>query len=135
MGAEATLLELLDAASHVVAGDDLYGGTWRLFDRVRKRSAGLSVTYVDQTDLDAFTAAITPKTRLIWVELPSNPLLKVADLAAIAAIGKAAGALTVADSTFASPLIQRPLDLALISSCIRPRNIFRAIPTSSPACS
>ncbi len=111
MGAEATLLELLDAGSHVVAGDDLYGGTWRLFDRVRKRSAGLSVTYVDQTDLDAFTAAITPKTRLVWVELPSNPLLKVADLAAVAAIGKAAGALTVANSTFASPLIQRPLDL------------------------
>ena len=111
MAAEATLLELLDQGSHVVAGDDLYGGTWRLFERVRKRSAGLSVTYVDPTDVDAFTAAVTPKTRMIWVELPTNPLLKVADLAAIAAIGKRAGALTVADSTFASPMIQHPLDL------------------------
>ncbi len=111
MAAEATLLDLLDEGSHVVASDDLYGGTWRLFERVRKRSAGLSVTYVDAADTDAFSAAITPKTRLIWVESPTNPLLKVADLAAIAAIGKAAGVLTVADSTFASPLIQRPLDL------------------------
>jgi len=111
MAAEATLLDLLDQGSHVVASDDLYGGTWRLFERVRKRSAGLSVTFVDPTDLDAFTAAVTPKTRMIWVESPTNPLLKVADLAAIAKIGKAAGALTVADSTFASPLIQRPLDL------------------------
>jgi cystathionine gamma-lyase len=111
MAAEATLLELLDQGSHVVASDDLYGGTWRLFERVRKRSAGLSVTYVDPTDLDAITAAIKPETRMIWVESPTNPLLKVADLAAIAAIGKAAAALTVADSTFASPMIQRPLDL------------------------
>jgi cystathionine gamma-lyase len=111
MAAEATLLELLDHGSHVVAADDLYGGTWRLFERVRKRSAGLSVTYVDPTDPDAVKAAIRPETGLIWVESPTNPLLKVADLAAIAAIGKAAGALTVADSTFASPMIQTPLDL------------------------
>lgn len=111
MAAEATLLELLDHGSHVVAADDLYGGTWRLFERVRKRSAGLSVTYVDPTDPDAVKAAIRPETGLIWVELPTNPLLKVADLAAIAAIGKAAGALTVADFTFASPMIQTPLDL------------------------
>jgi len=111
MAAEATLLELLDQGSHVVASDDLYGGTWRLFERVRKRSAGLSVTYVDPTDLDAITAVIKPETRVIWIESPSNPLLKVADLAAVAATGKAAGALTVADSTFASPMIQRPLDL------------------------
>ncbi len=101
----------------MVAGDDLYGGTWRLFERVRKRSAGLSVTYVDPTDLDAFTAAVTPNTRMIWVESPTNPLLKVADLAAIAAIGKRAGALTVANSTFASPMIQRPLDLGF-DSCV-----------------
>ena len=111
MAAEATLLELLDQGSHVIASDDLYGGTWRLFERVRKRSAGLSVTFVDPTDLDAFTAAVTPETRMIWVESPTNPLLKVVDLAAIAKIGKSAGALTVADSTFASPMIQRPLDL------------------------
>jgi cystathionine gamma-lyase len=113
MAAEATLLELLDQGSHVIASDDLYGGTWRLFERVRKRSAGLSVTFVDPTDLDAFTAAVTPETRMIWVESPTNPLLKVVDLAAIAKIGKAAGALTVADSTFASPMIQRPLDLGI----------------------
>ena len=111
MAAEATLLELLEQGSHVVASDDLYGGTWRLFERVRKRSAGLSVTFVDPTNADAITAAITPKTRLIWTESPTNPLLKVADLSAIAAIGKSAGVLTVADSTFASPMIQRPLDL------------------------
>ncbi|MGB9164628.1 MAG: PLP-dependent aspartate aminotransferase family protein [Rhodomicrobium sp.] len=111
MAAEATLLELLDQGSHVIASDDLYGGTWRLFERVRKRSAGLSVTFVDPTDLDAFTAAVTPETRMIWVESPTNPLLKVVDLAAIAKIGKSAGVLTVADSTFASPMIQRPLDL------------------------
>ena len=86
-----------------MASDDLYGGTWRLFERVRKRSAGLSVTFVDPTDPDAFTAAITPKTRMIWVESPTNPLLKVADLAAIAAIGKRAGALTVANSTSPRP--------------------------------
>jgi cystathionine gamma-lyase len=111
MAAEATLLELLDQGSHIVASDDLYGGTWRLFERVRKRSAGLSVTYVDPADLDALTAAVTTNTKLIWVESPTNPLLKVGDLAAIAALGKAAGALTVADSTFASPIIQRPLSL------------------------
>ncbi len=111
MAAEATLLELLDHGSHVVAGDDLYGGTWRLFERVRKRSAGLRVTYVDPTDLDAITTAVRPETRLIWVESPTNPLLKVADLAAIAAICKKAGVLAVADSTFASPMIQRPLGL------------------------
>ena len=111
MAAEATVLELLDHGSHVVASDDLYGGTWRLFERVRKRSAGLSVTYTDPTDADALAAAIGPETRMIWVESPTNPLLKVADLAAIAAIGKTRGILTVANSTFASPMIQRPLDL------------------------
>jgi cystathionine gamma-lyase len=110
MAAEATVLELLDSGSHIVAADDLYGGTWRLFERVRKRSAGLSVTYADPADADALAAAIEPKTRMIWVESPSNPLLKVADLAAIAAIGKTRGILTVADSTFASPIIQRPLE-------------------------
>ena len=104
-------MELLDHGRHVVAGDDLYGGTWRLYERVRKRSAGLRVTYVDPTDLDAITTAVRPETRLIWVELPTNPLLKVADLAAIAAIGKKAGVLAVADSTFGSPMIQRPLGL------------------------
>ncbi|ADP71094.1 Cys/Met metabolism pyridoxal-phosphate-dependent protein [Rhodomicrobium vannielii ATCC 17100] len=112
MAAEATVLELLDHGSHIVASDDLYGGTWRLLERVRKRTAGHSVTFVDVTDLDAVKAAVQKgKTRVIWVESPTNPLLKVPDLAAIAAIGKSAGALTVADSTFASPVIQKPLDL------------------------
>jgi len=112
MAAEATVLELIDHGSHIVASDDLYGGTWRLLERVRKRTAGHSVAFVDLTDLDAVKAAVQKgKTRVVWVESPTNPLLKVPDLAAIAAIGKAAGALTVADSTFASPIIQKQLDL------------------------
>ena len=111
LAAQATLLELLDQGSRITAVDDLYGGSWRLFERVRKRSAGHIVTYADPTNLDAFEAAIGPKTNMIWVESPTNPSLKVADLAAIAAIGKARGILTVADSTFASPMIQRPLEL------------------------
>jgi len=110
LAAEATVLELLDHGSHVVAADDVYGGTWRLFERVRRRSAGLSVSYVDPADSAAIEAAITPATRMIWVETPTNPLLKIADLAAIAAIGRRAGVLTVADSTFASPMVQRPLE-------------------------
>ncbi|MCR6631939.1 MAG: PLP-dependent aspartate aminotransferase family protein [Magnetospirillum sp.] len=113
LAAEATVLELLDQGGHIVAADDLYGGTWRLFERVRRRSAGLSITYVDPTDIAAIAAAITPATRLIWVETPTNPLLKVADLAAIGRLGRERGVLTVADSTFASPHIQRPLELGI----------------------
>lgn len=111
LAAEASVLELLDSGAHIVAGDDLYGGSWRLFERVRRRTAGLDITYVDATDLSAVRAAITPQTRLIWLETPTNPLLKVADLAAIAALAKEKGVLVVVDSTFASPHIQRPLDL------------------------
>ncbi len=111
LAAEATVLELLDSGAHIVAGDDLYGGSWRLFERVRRRSAGLDISYVDATDLGALRAAITPRTRLIWLETPTNPLLKVADLAAVAALAKEKGVLLVVDSTFASPHIQRPLDL------------------------
>lgn len=113
LAAEATVLELLDHGAHIVAGDDLYGGSWRLFERVRKRSAGLSITYVDATDIAAVRAALTPETQLIWLETPSNPLLKVADLAAIGALGKERGVLTLVDSTFASPHIQRPLGLGI----------------------
>lgn len=113
LAAEATVLELLEHGAHIVAGDDLYGGSWRLFERVRKRSAGLRVSYVDATDIAAVRAAITPETRLIWVETPTNPLLKVPDLAAIGRLGKEKGVLTVADSTFASPHIQRPLGLGI----------------------
>ncbi len=111
LAAQATILELLDQGSRITAVDDLYGGSWRLFERVRKRSAGHIVTYADPTNLAAFEAAIGPKTKMIWVESPTNPSLKVADLAAIADMGKARGILTVADSTFASPMIQRPLEL------------------------
>jgi cystathionine gamma-lyase len=110
MAAIGTVLESLDAGSHVVAGDDLYGGTFRLFERVRKRSAGLRFTYVDMSDLDAFATALQPDTRLVWVETPTNPLLKLADLAAIGAICRGRGIIAAADNTFASPWNQRPLE-------------------------
>jgi cystathionine gamma-lyase len=95
----------------VIAGDDLYGGTYRLFERVRRNSAGLEFTYVDPSDLSAVEAAIRPNTRLIWIETPSNPLLKLTDLAAIAKLAKRRGLLAVADNTFATPYVQRPLAL------------------------
>ncbi|WP_038907801.1 trans-sulfuration enzyme family protein [Dickeya oryzae] len=111
LAASATVLELLDQGSHIVAVDDIYGGTWRLLDRVRKRTAGLSVTYVDPTDLSTLEQAITPQTRMIWVETPTNPLLKLADLRAIAELAQRHGVISVADNTFASPALQRPLEL------------------------
>ena len=111
MAATATLLELLDRDAHVVASDDLYGGTYRLFTRVRARTAGLSVSYVDLRDRAALEAAIRPETRLIWIETPSNPMLKLVDLAMVAEVGRQRGILTVADNTFASPYVQRPLEL------------------------
>jgi len=110
MAAEGTVLELLDAGSHIVAVDDLYGGTYRLFENVRKRSMNLSVTYVDPRDTGAIAAAIRPETRMIWVETPTNPLLKLADLEAIGALAKDRGVLAVCDSTFATPMLQRPLE-------------------------
>ncbi|MDN0076133.1 PLP-dependent aspartate aminotransferase family protein [Crenobacter sp. SG2303] len=109
LAAIATVLDLLPAGSHIVAIDDLYGGTVRLFDRVRKPSANLDVSYVDSADLAALEAAIRPNTRLLWVETPSNPLNKLADLAALAAIAKRHGLIAVADNTFASPVLQQPL--------------------------
>ncbi|WP_240126957.1 cystathionine gamma-synthase [Thermomonas alba] len=111
LAALATLLELLDHGDHVIAMDDLYGGSYRLFERVRRRSAGLQFSYVDLTDPEALAAAITPKTKLVWIETPTNPLLKVVDIAAIAAIAKAHGLLVAVDNTFASPILQRPLAL------------------------
>jgi len=108
--ATATLLECLDHGAHVIATDDLYGGTLRLFERVRRRSAGLELSTVDMTDPGAVEAAIRPNTRLIWVETPTNPMLKLVDLDAVAAIGRRHGVWTVADNTFASPFVQRPLD-------------------------
>ncbi len=111
LAAIATLLDALDAGDHVVASEDLYGGSFRLFDKVRKRSAALEFTFLDLADLAAVESAITPKTKLIWVETPTNPLLRLVDLAAIAAIAKRHGVLAVADNTFASPYVQRPLEL------------------------
>ena len=111
LAAMATVLDVLDTGSHIVAGDDLYGGTFRLFERVRKRSAGLDFTFVDMSSPENVEAAIRPNTRMLWVETPSNPLLKLADLERIAAIARPRGILTVADNTFASPYLQRPIEL------------------------
>ncbi|HEY8507349.1 MAG TPA: cystathionine gamma-synthase [Steroidobacteraceae bacterium] len=110
MAASSTVLELLDAGSHIIAMHDLYGGSYRLLENVRKRSAGHSVSFVDLTDPAALEAAIRPNTRLVWVETPTNPLLKVVDLAAVADIARRHGLLSVCDNTFATPFIQRPLE-------------------------
>lgn len=110
LAAISTVLELLDSGSHIIAVDDVYGGTWRLIENVRKRSAALQVSWVKPEDLDGLQAAIRPETRMIWVETPTNPLLKLADLAAIADIAKRHRLISVADNTFASPALQRPLE-------------------------
>jgi cystathionine gamma-lyase len=106
----ATVLELLDAGAHVVAMDDLYGGSYRLFERVRKRSMGLQPTFVDLSDERAFKAALRPETRMVWVESPTNPLLKLVDMEMVAGVARQRGILTVMDNTFSSPWVQRPLD-------------------------
>jgi cystathionine gamma-lyase len=111
LAAIATVLDLLDSGSHVVASDDLYGGTYRLFERVKRRSAGLAFDFLDTGDPERIERALRPETRLIWVETPTNPLLRLADLEAIARLARAKGCLTVADNTFASPCVQRPLEL------------------------
>ncbi|ABP60448.1 PLP-dependent aspartate aminotransferase family protein [Enterobacter sp. 638] len=110
LAAIATVLELLDKDSHIVAIDDVYGGTYRLIENVRKRSTGLQVSWVKPGDLAALDAAIRPETKMIWVETPTNPLLKLADLAGIAAIARRHNIISVADNTFASPVIHRPLE-------------------------
>ena len=110
LAASATILDMLEHGSHIVASDDLYGGTRRLFERVRKQSAGLDITYVDLGNPDAVKAALRPNTKLVWVETPTNPLLKLADLEAIAAAARGHGTWLVADNTFASPYVQRPLE-------------------------
>jgi cystathionine gamma-lyase len=107
----ATVLELLDSGAHAIASDDLYGGTFRLFERVRRRSANLDFTFVDLTDLSHLEGAIKQNTRMIWVETPSNPLLKLVDLEGIARFAAENGLLSVCDNTFASPWIQRPLEV------------------------
>jgi cystathionine gamma-lyase len=110
LAASATLLDALPAGSHVVALDDLYGGTYRLFERVRRQSASLEFTFIDVSDRARLEAALRPNTRMIWVESPSNPLLKIVDLAAVADFARARHILSVADNTFATPWVQRPLE-------------------------
>jgi cystathionine gamma-lyase len=110
MAASATVLELLDAGSHIVAMHDLYGGSYRLLENVRKRSAGHRVSFVDLSNPAALTSAILPDTRLVWVESPTNPLLKLVDLSAVAALARRHRLLAVCDNTFATPFIQRPLE-------------------------
>jgi cystathionine gamma-lyase len=110
LAAMATALDALESGSHIVASDDLYGGTFRLFDRVRKRSAKLDFTYVDLTDTSRLEEAIKPNTRMVWVETPSNPLLKLIDLEAIAKVARERKIISVSDNTFATPWIQRPIE-------------------------
>ena len=110
MAATATILELLDTGAHILSMDDVYGGTYRLFERVRRRSAGLDFSFADLSDIARVEAALTPKTKMIWVETPTNPLLRLVDLEAVARFAKDRGILTVADNTFASPYVQRPLE-------------------------
>lgn len=109
--ATAGVLDLLDAGSHVIAPRDFYGGTRRLFDQVRRRTAGLSFSFVDQADPAAIEAAIRPETRLLWIETPTNPLLRLVDLQAVTELARRRGILTCVDNTFATPCFQRPLEL------------------------
>jgi cystathionine beta-lyase/cystathionine gamma-synthase len=110
LAAMSTVLDLLESGSHIVVSDDLYGGTFRLFDKVRKQSAGLEFTYIDLTDASRFEKAIKKNTRMVWIETPSNPLLKIIDLEAIAKVAREHKILSVSDNTFATPWIQRPLE-------------------------
>ncbi len=111
LAATSTILELLDTGSHVVCADDVYGGTYRLFERVRRRSAGLDFSFVDLADPASLDAAIRPETRMVWLETPTNPTLKLVDIAAVAERARKRGLLVVVDNTFCSPMVQRPLEL------------------------
>ena len=111
MAATATVLELLDSGDHIVAIDDLYGGSFRLFNNVRQRSAGLKFSFAGIENMTALKAAMRPETRMIWLETPTNPMLKIVDIAAVAEVARQHGALLVVDNTFASPMLQRPLEL------------------------
>ncbi|AWK88539.1 trans-sulfuration enzyme family protein [Azospirillum thermophilum] len=113
LAAIATVLECLDAGAHVVAMDDLYGGTFRLLERVRRRTMGLQIGYADLSDPEALAAAVRPETKLIWVETPTNPMLKLVDLEAVARFARSRGIWTVVDNTFASPWVQRPLEFGI----------------------
>jgi len=110
MSASATVLEILSSGDHVIAMDDLYGGTYRLFENVRKRSAGLDFTFCDLSDVKALEASLKPNTKMIWIETPTNPLLKIADLKAIASFAKNNNLIAVCDNTFCSPFVQNPLE-------------------------
>ena len=111
MAAIDTLMHLLEPGDHVLAVDDLYGGSWRLFERVRRRSSGLDFSFVDMADPDAVRQAVRPNTKMIWVETPTNPMLKLVDIPAVAEIAREAGAKLVVDNTFATPMLQQPLNL------------------------
>jgi cystathionine gamma-lyase len=110
LAAAATVLDMLDSGSHVIAMDDLYGGSYRLFERVRRRSAGLDFSFIDLNDGDALKAALKPNTRMIWAETPTNPMLKLVDLSKVARFAKKHGLILVVDNTFCSPMLQRPLE-------------------------
>ena len=111
LAATATVLDALDSGSHVICMDDVYGGTYRLFERVRRRSAGLDFSFVDLNDMAALEAAVTPATRMIWCETPTNPLLKIVDIARLAEFARKRGLWLAVDNTFSSPILQRPLEL------------------------
>ncbi len=111
LAATSTALEVLDSGSHVICMDDVYGGTYRLFERVRRRSAGLDFSFVDLDNLDAVAAALRPNTRMIWCETPTNPMLKLVDIAKLAAFAREKGLILAVDNTFCSPILQRPLEL------------------------
>ncbi len=110
LGGASTVLDLLDSGSHVIAMNDLYGGSYRLFERVRRRSAGLDFTFLDLNDTAALRAALKPNTRMIWAETPTNPMLTVVDLAKVGAFAKKHGLIFVVDNTFCSPMLQRPIE-------------------------
>lgn len=110
LAAASTTLELLDAGSHVIAMNDLYGGTYRLFERVRRRTAGLEFDFIDLNDPAALKAALRPNTRMIWAETPTNPMLQLVDLAKVSAFAKKHGLILVVDNTFCSPMLQRPIE-------------------------
>jgi cystathionine gamma-lyase len=111
MAATSTLLELLDAGSHIIAMEDLYGGTFRLFERVRRRTAKLDISFVDMSDVSAIEKAMRPETRMLWIETPTNPTLRLVDIEQAAQVARKRGILSVVDNTFASPWVQRPLEL------------------------
>ena len=111
LAATSTVLDVFDSGSHIVCMDDVYGGTYRLFERVRRRSAGLDFSFVDLNDMAALEAAVRPETRMIWIETPTNPMLKIVDIPRIAEFARKRGILVGVDNTFATPMLQRPLDL------------------------